>query len=405
VNASTLPGAAPGRRRRVVVLIIYFGLLCADVALTNWDDLFGGERCDQVSLTTRMWYQRLVTLGYRKPRPHLTRLVIVASPPGHDFSPCERRAYLARLINRLSDFNPGIIVLDYSFRPRNDCTKGETLELQAAIDSLGEKTPIIVGRYTWTEQELRDNNLTALLDHLKAHGFSEYDQVIASTDVNPHSKVVSLGLLRLDCDTRKIPLLWRGRLYSESDLALVNPSTVPTISLLAARAYDDAIDLQLTSAFAKHQNPFTSFVRQPAFSPVKASEILADPIPSNKFNLSSKIVVVGEETGDIHESVLGRVPGAVLQANYIESLLDDRYFFSLGSVGVPLTTFFCLLIIALIFAQSKSLKAALSVAVIFWFSLLFVTYVGFVHFALLFTSWVPSLLAIIAGAVAKLRES
>jgi hypothetical protein len=113
-------------RARVIVLLVYVFLVVAEVLLTDWEELFGKEECDAVSLTTRMWYQRLVTSGYRKPRPHVTRLVTLSSPSGHDFTPCERRLYLAQLINRLRDYEPAIIVLDYAFRPRNDCTQGET---------------------------------------------------------------------------------------------------------------------------------------------------------------------------------------------------------------------------------------------------------------------------------------
>src|SRR5215470_7068866 len=141
--------------------------------------MFGREQCDTVSLTTRMWYQRLVTSGYRKPRPHMTRLVTVSSPQGHEFTPCERRLFLAQLIVRLRDYEPSIIVLGYAFRPRNDCTQGETLRLQEAIDSVGEKTRIVLGLYSWTERELRDSGQKPLLETLEGRGFADRDQLIS----------------------------------------------------------------------------------------------------------------------------------------------------------------------------------------------------------------------------------
>jgi CHASE2 domain len=313
VAASTLPEATKRRRKRTFVLVVYFALLCADVVLTNWTDLLGKERCDTVSLTTRMWYQRLVTLGYRKPRPHLTRLVIVTDPPGHPFSACERRAYLARLVNRFGDLGPGMIVLDYYFLPRDDCAKNETADLQTAIDSLAKKTPVIFGLYSWTERELRESHrpdLLNLLSRLKANGFSEHDQVVAPSDIIVRELLVTSGLDRLDCDTRRIPVLWRGRLYAE-DGSIMSSTAVPTISLAAARAYDDTVDEQLTTAFKRKQNPFTSFVAEEKFRPVMAADILAGPVPRNTWNLASKIVVVGDYSDEIHESVIGRVPGYV----------------------------------------------------------------------------------------------
>lgn len=43
---------------------------------------------------------------------------------------------------------------------------------------------------------------------------------------------------------------------------------------------------------------------------------------------TDKIVVVGIAGlgSDLHQTVLGKVPGVILQANYIESLLSDRMF-------------------------------------------------------------------------------
>jgi CHASE2 domain-containing sensor protein len=44
--------------------------------------------------------------------------------------------------------------------------------------------------------------------------------------------------------------------------------------------------------------------------------------------MSGKIVLIGEINADIdsHPSVVGMMSGLDLQANYIEALLDDRYF-------------------------------------------------------------------------------
>jgi CHASE2 domain-containing sensor protein len=44
--------------------------------------------------------------------------------------------------------------------------------------------------------------------------------------------------------------------------------------------------------------------------------------------MSGKIVLIGENfVGmDAHPSVVGKIPGLYLQANYIEALLDDRYY-------------------------------------------------------------------------------
>jgi hypothetical protein len=395
------PQAGKIRRAKALLILIYIVLVVGEVFLTDWEELFGREQCDAISLTTRMWYQRLVTSGYRKPRPHVTRLVTVSSPPGHDFAPCERRLYLAQLISKLRDHEPAIIVLDYSFRPRNDCTQGETVRLQQTIDAVGEKTRIVFGLYSWTEQELRDSGQTMLLEKMHSHGFSERDQLLAQSDITPHGPLVHLGLDRLDCDTRKIPVLWAGCLFSDSG---ANNMTVPTISLSAARVYDRNVDTQLGNTYRKRQNPFTSFVSEDNFRPIKAEDILGGSVLPIDSGLASKIVVVGEQNIDIHDSVIGHVPGFVLQANYIESLIDDRYFFSLGRITAPLATFALLCLVTVIFDKSPELKIAATRAAILWLVLILVSYIAFVHFAVLITSWIPVFLAILTNIIIKARE-
>src|SRR5882762_10500555 len=95
-------------RKRAVVVGLYVLYLCGDITLSHWDELFGHEQCDLVK--TRLWYERVVTLGYRKPRPHFVRLVTVTPPQ----DPCSYRALLADLLGRIAKLRPTIIVLDYS---------------------------------------------------------------------------------------------------------------------------------------------------------------------------------------------------------------------------------------------------------------------------------------------------
>ena len=44
--------------------------------------------------------------------------------------------------------------------------------------------------------------------------------------------------------------------------------------------------------------------------------------------MRSKVVIVGEQSHDLdtHLSVVGPVPGFIMQANFVEALLDNRYF-------------------------------------------------------------------------------
>jgi hypothetical protein len=84
--------------------------------------------------------------------------------------------------------------------------------------------------------------------------------------------------------------------------------------------------------------------------------------------LRNKIVVVGwADPGDVHQSVVGKVPGYLLQANYIEALLDDRYF---GSVRCWTNYLTGLMIFAafqmiLVFYEHKPLRLLGTLAFLF----------------------------------------
>jgi len=97
---------------------------------------------------------------------------------------------------------------------------------------------------------------------------------------------------------------------------------------------------ELQRLVAKHVHPFTSFLRESEILTYSAIQLVCDPSilqPSRWEDCTAgavgndafrnHIVVIGNRIADdFHPSVIGTVPGVVLQANYIESLLDGRYF-------------------------------------------------------------------------------
>jgi hypothetical protein len=158
---------------RIVTVLFYLGLVVADVALTNWD-VIRPESCGEASLATRMWYQRVVTMGYRKPKPHFVRVVTVV--PSSESGACGYRQLLAGILRKLDKLRIGSVVLDYSFSPR-EC-KDATGELQDAIDQLAEhNVPVVYGQRTYTAEELEgDPRLSNELGPLKAAGFKNDDR-------------------------------------------------------------------------------------------------------------------------------------------------------------------------------------------------------------------------------------
>jgi len=385
--APMLSGAAGHNRRRAITLSVYLLFLITDVAFSHWDELFGREQCGLVK--ARTWYQRVVTLGYRKPKPHFVRLVTVTPPQDS----CEYRLLLAKLIGRIAETRPMMIVLDYSFSP-HDCGE-KTQILRDSIQSAANQAPVVFALASSTLQEVEDAH-KAELDSLK--DFGSEDQAVWPSDVPADGSTVVAGLYRLDCDTRRIPTYWpvfekkNGRWMRDS-------KAVPTIALAAAMLYDPTLKDQ--PQLNGRENPFTSFISEKAFDPIDAVHILDENVSPAEWRLQRRIVVVGDAVRDPHESVVGRVPGVVLQANYIESLLDDRYFTSLSTAVGAAAAFICLVVIAVVFDKTDSPNRALFRSVFFLLLLTFTSYFALVQFGRLFTFWAPCVLAIPASYLAK----
>jgi len=393
INRTTGPAelaAAQRRRKRLITLLAYVVLLCADIAFSHWDELFGQENCTLIR--ARHWYQRVVTLGYRKPRPHFVRVVTVQPPQ----DPCGYRLLLSQLVDRIVISHPMMIVLDYSFSPHN-CAQ-QTYDLQHSIDSAASQVPVVFGRPSSVLQEVEDRHRSDL-EALEKAGFTSRDQAVWPSDISANGHTELTGLYRLDCDTRRIPTHWS--VFEKIHGEWVHSGTpMSTIALTAALLYDPSVANQL--APEGRDNPFTSFIPEDAFRPLKAEEVLSGKSSPAEWQLARRIVMVGDEVTDIHESVVGRVPGVVLQANYLESLLDDRYFRSLGTVSGTAVTFLCLLTVAIVFDQTEKANRALFRSTFVLLILVSTSYFALVHLGRLFTFWLPCVPAVVLACIEKL---
>jgi CHASE2 domain len=331
------------------------------------------------------WYQRLVTASPRKPRLHYVRVVVLRAGKEPDevmgqnlCGESGQRAFMARLLRKLKCARPAIIVVDKWYAP-GSCPLGDpgTNQLRDAIADVSRDTPIILGQRTEAETDLerrsRDN-----LSQLRRRGFRSYELVGLRRlrfGGSGGSGEVSYGVLRLNYDVRKIPLNWP--VYgSEDDIGRPGyPRETPSLSLAAARRYDPRAAAGLT------RHPFTSFLNEHQLRPRSAIELVCGPgsgessewqtcLPDQGergalADLRNHVVVVGEENPefDYHETPIGEMAGVLLQANYIESLLDDRYLRPVsGWILVVLSIVWFVLIEYVFHRYSARLLAALCVS-------------------------------------------
>jgi len=392
----------------------YVIVVFISISLEHSDEIFGPNECGQTSLTARFWYQRLSVVGYRKPRAHSVRLVILSSDKDPIFDKCEGREFMAALLTRLVALGPSVVVIDKWYPPQY-CTGEPSRELRNAVIELSKVVPVVIGEDSDTEEELRNNN-DPDLPKLKAAGLTDRDQILTENLFQADGKSVRYGLARSNCDNRRIPLLWPV-FSSRSDVSVAKRKYEPSLPLAAAEAADPDVEEIVGTLPKKLNHPFTSFLAEASFKPIHGVQILCDRFLTSQedwrscgshstsaLGLRGKIVLIGERSvDDQYQSVLGTIPGVVLQANYLESLLDDRYFRPINQVLEILLMVACFLIIEILFDHS-SLLIALLRSVGFVIFLWLVSSVVILQWGYFLSFWFPTSLAVGANCAEHLRD-
>lgn len=330
-SRSTYPGAPRGFRwaprwprespRFWVALVL--SVIASIVIERNWDALAVGDggHAGRVVSSAGAMYQQLVTAGARTTAPRYTTIVDIRPGVEPDsvtlLNICNQRRFVARLVELISAARPSVIVLDKYFGPATCALPSpETEQLRGAIAStIRGGTPVVIGR------QLDPQNLKV------SAGLP-----LATGDATPIE-----GFINLHDDNRRLSLRWVGKVSADW-------LELPTLAVAAARAHrPDVIDhRRLRQAYDRYSYPYVSFLSEEQFGPYRISAIdLMCGSGRRETDWSSctgdrgllqrvrgRVVVIGDNTTqqDQHSSVIGRVPGVLLQANYIEAILDERVF-------------------------------------------------------------------------------
>jgi hypothetical protein len=310
-------------------------------------------------------YQRIVTAP-RAPVPRSTAIVEI-NAQGRQAIPltdiCGQRRKMAELLSKIAETRPKVIVIDKYYLPEA-CLPETDDALRSEIHDIRRRgIPVVVGRRATDEGVEKRSGVTYYLLRSLCFGISDPCLEGTSTQQLPYLE----GVVNVDPDTRKLPLEWI--LFASKDDAQ-NERThhlYETLALSAARAYDDKLIAhhpRLAHFIDAGQHPYVSFVKpgdkDRGFERISMNDILP-PAPDTQLpsgpkkkangkkatdilplkpptdekllselqrNLSGKIVLIGEINADLdsHPTVVGMMSGLYLQANYIEALLDDRYF-------------------------------------------------------------------------------
>jgi hypothetical protein len=313
----------------------------------------GASRCELVDAEgadkSEAAYAQLAVSGYRDVRSR--RVTVVAfrddtDPPGI-FDWCEQRWYVAKLVEEFAAAGAAEIVIDKFFGP-DTCPRDDTRTIDLISAVQRSTVPVIVGRATHAAKKNTGDSCLILSDSLN------FGHKLDANGNRTNQPAVDEGLTRLNSDIRKIPLNWSCYSSDAAFAAGEEPTDdrVGTLSWVAASQADVGLknEPRLSRFREEGQHPFTSLIDPDALSRIDALSFLCASSakeevasrygvncaqhPLRDVQIRGRIIMIGEdfpEHDDQHTLFGHQVSGVYLQANYIESLLDDRPMKSLSA--------------------------------------------------------------------------
>jgi len=395
--------------RRLWLWIVYLAVVVALVLVHYRSEIFEAD-CGSLSWTAKLWHQRLCRAGHREPRTHYVSLVTLTSGREPIEDKCQGRRFMASLLLRLRDMDPGLIAIDKWYLPGGCNDAGATAALQQAINDVSQKVPIVVAQSSDTYHELRANNDPDLALWKKL-GLPEGAQVLSESAITDDGKRSQLALARLACNNWQIPLKISVYPPLHKMDGTSQPSPTPTpkdaLALAVAKKRDPRITNKMNEHFNNDDSLVGAFLEIKQFENFSATQILCGrqasayneaqckAAPLLGIDLRGRIVLIGQYSNtDTHETVMGPMPGFLLQANYIESLLDDRFYRMMGKWWEVLLAIVCLVLVDITIEAKHHRGAVYSLAglVFLW---------GLAHLSILewgyyFTFWFPAAIGVAA---------
>jgi CHASE2 domain-containing sensor protein len=300
------------------------------------------------------------------------------------------RIYLAKLLARIAAANPHVIALDFAMltgpRRRDDYSE-ESKQLVNVVHNLGRDTTLVVAAAT---HPLKGTHLFALES--------------AILDNEPHAQ---RAFYEVNDDVSEIEL----QRETERD------GLLDGFSVAIARVVDPFRTSRLLKR-SSHRIPYSTLLPAAAFDSYSATDVLDHEDVCHL--LAHKIVIVGgrwhtsppapddasdptdtdSNMVDLHRTPIGPMSGAVLQANYVDSLLGNGMKFSLSDRANDwLEIVLALLIgVALTLGSPMVRFWALPMTVVF---LLLFTYVSWQLSGVFFDCLIPSLLLTVHAVADK----
>ncbi len=260
---------------------IYALALCVPFVLENTSELAEylptgfKHALEDIGAIYKRW-----TIG---PRASVARYTAVVTLNEERFkiagSPCRLRSLVADLIPLLVEAGAAEIVIDYAFS-KDKClvapNENATGKLKAALAKGAANLPIVVGQWESTLKKLSDEEQA----RFRSQGFEENgllaEPIIDLSSLDSGSEI-SVGLLRMNQDIRKVPLTWTT--YEKRGDSLSHAVAGKTLSFQAALNYRKAFPdgtAELDQLQRERRHPLTTFLPRKKFIEAKAADLFCE---------------------------------------------------------------------------------------------------------------------------------
>lgn len=268
---------------------------------------------------------------------------------------CRNRLYEADLLKSLSLLHPKTIVVDMWIDPRfctNDSVSSASTD--ALLSEVAKvNVPLVFAIGTYDSAALLKAQPAEFQNVRNRNPPLNSTELVSMPVLHPTrspTNILTEGVAELNVDNRKIPLSWPVYETFDSVGRRDQLHRLDSLSIAAVRAFDakSSVLMRLGAlsgagiAIPSTQlHPYTSFLSAEDLPTYRAVDVLCSSPPDMFWkdncgslrtspigDLSGRAVLIGLVGGstDIHQTPFGSVPGVLLQANYVESLLDGRVF-------------------------------------------------------------------------------
>ena len=318
-------------------------------------------------LSSDYWYAQAV--GKPEPPSRYVAVIAVGRDMPAAFAPrslsdskqplnlsCRRRQYLADLFKSLPALSPKVVVVDMWLETEACPDQQSTDLLLNQIAQSSASFPVVFGMGSYNSTQIKTNWPAEFAESINKKPPLRSTELVMRPIIHPTPNPtprVTEGMTEVDFDNRQIPLSWAVYDNFGEVAAPGQPVRRDTLAIAAIRAYAPrpvevlqkigAIKADGTPIPSMRPFPYTNFLREEELPIARAVDVICWAPQSDFWKANchleansaatpkafkDKVVVVGQSGSgeDIHPSAIGAVPGMILQANYVESLLDGRVF-------------------------------------------------------------------------------